>query len=139
MEKAIVWTGPTYQTSTEPDMAACRRLVLELPDEYWLQGNGQVQIRFLAKETENQLLVSPNKNFGIALKIFIAEFDWLSLHDPTRLAEITTVSEDWLTSVGLFLPPSDAWLAIAEFCQSGDRSSAVKWIKSTEMPPDSNW
>jgi hypothetical protein len=139
MEPVIEVIDPTYGRSTQPDMEAFRRLVLELPDAYWLQGNGQVQIRFRGRAEENEMLVSPNKPFGVMLKIFGTGFDWLSLHDPSRLTEITTVSDDWLTSVGLFLPPDDAWAAIEWFCRTGERSSAVQWIRSSDMPADSNW
>jgi hypothetical protein len=139
MQPSFELISPRWERSQSPDVQQLRRLVLDLPDDYWLQGNGQVTIKFDGKTEENELLVSPNKEFGIALKIFSTEFDWLSLHDRSRLAEITTVSEDWLTSVGLFLPPEAAWIAIEEFCRTGERSSAVEWIKSTDMPPDSNW
>jgi hypothetical protein len=139
MRPTIELIDPTWKRSSEPDLEAFRRLVLELPDSFWMQGNGQVQIRFLGRDEENELLVSPNKQFGVALKIFGSGFDWLSLHDPSKLAEITTVSDEWLTSVGLFLPPDDAWVAIETFCRSGERSTAVTWIRSTEMPQDSNW
>jgi hypothetical protein len=139
MVPPIELIGPKWERSTEVDLAVLRHLVLELPDDFWMQGNGQIQIHFLDKPEENELLVSPNKDFGIALKIFGTGFDWLSLHDRARLAEIATVSDDWLTSVGLFLPPSDAWVAIEEFCRTGERSTAVEWIKSTDMPPESNY
>ena len=130
MKPLIEFIGPTWEPTTEPDAETFRRLILELPDEYWIRGNGQVQIHFLGKNEENELLVSPNKEFGVSLKIFGEGFDWLSLHDRARLAEITTVSDDWLTSVGLFLPPDKAWVAIEEFCRTGERSRAVEWIKS---------
>jgi hypothetical protein len=139
MPHAIEFIDPKYNRTNEPDMEAFRGLVLDLPDSYWMQGNGQAEVVFLGKSGENTLLISPNKGYGVALKIFGEGFDWLSLHDRSRLAEITTVSHDWLTSVGLFLPPDVAWVAIEEFCRTGERSKAVEWIRSTDMPDESNW
>ncbi len=39
----IELTGPTWVQTSSPDLSELKRLILELPDEYWMEGNGQAQ------------------------------------------------------------------------------------------------
>ncbi len=135
----VILEGPTYEQSEDPDPDFLRRIVVELPDDYWGRGYGGAILTFTGKVAENQMIVQPNEEFGIYLKVFGEGFDWLSLADRSRLGEITTCCHDWEASVGLFLPPEAAWTAIEAFCRTGERSPAVEWVKSTDMPAESNW
>jgi hypothetical protein len=64
--------------------------------------------------------------------------EWLSLGDPTRLAEVV-MPDDWEASAGLFIRPDRAWLVIEEFCRTGQRSDEIEGIRPEDMPEEGMW
>jgi hypothetical protein len=64
--------------------------------------------------------------------------EWLSLGDPTRLAE-GMMPDDWEPSAGLFIPPDRAWLVIEEFCRTGQRPDKIEWLRPEVMPEEGIW
>ena len=78
----------------------------------------------------------PSEQNGFYLKYSDeAKQVWLSLEDPGKLTEVVECADEWYASVGLFLPKEKAWLAIKEFCQTGNRTDEITWIDPAEESP----
>ena len=48
-------------------------------------------------------------------------------------------ANELFASVGLFLSVEKAWLAIDEFCKTGERTDKIDWIEDSEMPEESSY
>lgn len=140
----LLFRGPTWEEIKNPSPFYLHQLLTNPPRGFWAQGSGDATLEY--EETsgdEISLLILPNDEFGIYLKYHrrkggrIVE-TWLSLHDANRLNEVTTCSDEWLASVGLFLPVEVAAQAVEEFARSGRRSDAVRWITEAEIPETGN-
>lgn len=98
---------------------------------------GEALIDFREGERRVSMILIANRELGHYLKYDPTGDTWLSLGDTRRLSEVV-YRDDWEASPGLFVPPEDAWLVISEFCRMGQRSSAIHWIRPTEIPEDGN-
>lgn len=141
----LVFHGPFGQRIENPSPFYLHQLLVNPPRGFWKQGSGDAAIHLDGEGGEQiSLLILPNEDFGVYLKCHrrkdgrIVE-TWLSLADPTRLGEVTTCSDEWLASVGLFLPPEAAAQAVEEFARFGRRSDAIQWISEAEIPETGNW
>jgi hypothetical protein len=120
-----------------PDLEELRRIVLNPKGPGW--DFGDARIRYEARGEQFTLIVLSHLELGYYLKyIDPRDEEWLSLGDASRLTEVV-VPDDWEASIGLFIPPDRAWLAIEEFCQSGTRSNRIAWIRPEAVPDEGNW
>jgi hypothetical protein len=100
---------------------------------------GEALIEYAQAGKAGTLIVLSDRKLGYYLKYLDAtRSEWLSLGDKSRLSEVVC-PDDWQASAGLFLAPDDAWNAIREFSESGQKSVGVTWIRPQDMPPDGNW
>jgi len=119
-------------------------MIYGFPD-YWHQGNGAATITYVGdKKNKCLLLILPSYEHGIYLKHLTIDDgriteEWLSLEDSQKLDLCAECSNEWLASIGLFLPLEKAWVAIYDFLLTGDRSIQIDWTKPELMPEDSNW
>ena len=99
---------------------------------------GEATIEYHETDKSRSLILISDRELGYYL-LYQPKIDtWLSLGDRTRLSEVIC-PDDWQASVGLFVSRDKAWLVIYEFCQSGERSSRIEWIRPTEIPEGGNW
>ena len=99
---------------------------------------GEATIVFSDSGRTIDMILIADRTLGYYLKYDAGGEEWLSLGDASRLSEVVC-PDDWQASAGLFIPPEQAWLAIREFCQTGTRSHAIRWISPVELPEDGNW
>jgi len=124
-----------------PDLEALRDIILrpDVPGREF----GEATIHFGEGDERSVLLLLHHGPLGYYLHYFQHftrpdRADWLSLGDPTRLAEVV-MPDDWEASAGLFIPTDRAWLVIEEFCRSGRRSDKIDWIRPEDMPEEGMW
>src|SRR5690242_18079282 len=119
-----------------PDMDWLRDLILNpfRPEQEF----GDALIRFQDGDQNTSLILISDRELGYYLNHGAPNDIWLSLGDASRLTEVVC-PDDWKASAGLFVPCDRAWLAISEFCRSGDRSSEIEWIRPEDVPPEGNW
>lgn len=141
----VVFRGPTGTSIVDPSERFLRGLIIWPPEGYWEQGSGDAELELRVGEGGRLcLLILPNTDLGIYLKMLRIEAGrvvetWLSQWDKNRLTEVVTCSDEWFASAGLFVPPSEAADAIAEFARTGGRASCVDWIQPSEIPEGGNW
>lgn len=141
----IVFESPTGTISENPNIDNLRQSMIYSFPDYWHQGNGTATIDYFDDEKgQRSLLIFPNDEHGIYLKYLVMENrrvkeEWLSLENPLTLNEFVESSEEWFSSIGLFMSLEKAWIAISEFLVSGERTEMINWINSEDMPEDSNW
>jgi hypothetical protein len=99
---------------------------------------GEALIDFDDGHRLRRMILIADRDLGYYLKYDPGGDTWLSLGDASRLSEVVC-PDDWQASAGLFVPAEQAWLAVSEFCRSGERSTAIKWIRPGEVPVDGNW
>lgn len=141
----LIYRSPAGQDVINPSSEFLRAIILTPPADYWHEGSGDGELEFVGTgPTKTRLLVLPHDDFGFYLKYL--EIDGkrivntrLSLGDKNRLSEVTTCSDEWLASVGLFLRPSDAANAIEDFALTGETSERVEWIGPDVVPSEGNW
>lgn len=142
----VVYQAPNGSEFILHDLVELKNHVLnEFPD-YWHEGHGGGIISWLDDEKcTRQLLILPNDDYGIYLQYIDKRKNeksyetWLSLQDSNNLSEETAeYSDELYASIGLFLPVGKAWLAIEEFCETGE-TDKIDWIEETAMPEDSNF
>ena len=139
------FVGPAGERVQNQSASYLHRLITNPPNEFWIQGSGDATLEFETDDGEKRsLLILPNEEFGIYLHYLKEEGgrmfdDWLSLSDRNRLSEVVPCSDEWMASVGLFLPAESAAIAVAEFARSGQRSQHIDWIEPSELPEDGNW
>lgn len=87
------------------------------------------------------LCVIDDPNFGMYL--YYAKHGggygdhYFSVGDMSRLTEFTRSRHDDPLSLGLFVSPSVAWLAVQDFITTtGERSPRVNWISGDDLPPE---
>jgi hypothetical protein len=119
-----------------PELEWLREIILDpfLPGREF----GEALIDFREGERRLSMILLSDPDLGYYLKYDPTGDTWLSLGDATRLGEVVC-PDDWQASAGLFVPPDKAWLAVSAFCRTGERSSAITWIRPTELPPEGNW
>ena len=123
---------------TDPDLEQLRQVVIERGAEF-----GEAGFTFANAHRRTSLIAIFHEPIGYYLK-YLASLTpplpepWLSLGDRSRLAEVVT-PDDWEASVGLFIAKEAAWLAIEDFCRTGERSSRISWIQPRDMPRSGNW
>jgi len=116
-----------------PDMNGLRKTILELGGEF-----GEATLLYDGKHMARLILIF-HDDYGYYLKYRNDDGkEWLSLADATRLKEVVT-PDDWEASVGLFVPLPEAWDAIKHFCECGERSDEIVWIRPSEVPAGGNW
>jgi|APIni6443716594_1056825.scaffolds.fasta_scaffold1217404_1 hypothetical protein len=135
---ADVWFEPRYAIrrvrNPEPDWL--RDVILDpfRPGREF----GEALIEFREEERRLSMILIADRELGYYLKYDPTADTWLSLGDASRLSEVVC-PDDWEASAGLFVSPEDAWVVISEFCRTGQRSSAIHWIRPIEIPEDGNW
>lgn len=134
----IRYTNPVGDVVENPTLDDLRDIVTRLPTDYWGRGSGDA---VLENERGASLGIFPNAKHGVHLKYYAPGDDepWLSLGDRSRMAEVAEVSDEWYVSVGLFVPPADAWLAVDKFWRTGDRTDQIPWIRPDEVPEGGNF
>lgn len=140
----MTFTSPDGVPSPLPDRDALREAVTHPGSKYWDSGSGDATLSFTENDRTVTLMVLPHRQHGVYLKYVVRQGrriagEWMALHDPQKLSEVTEVSDQWMASVGLFLPPETAWTVVEDFLATGSRSEHVAWVTPEEMPPDSNW
>jgi hypothetical protein len=140
MTASLVFNPPNGESIEDPNLLDLEKLIVDLPKDYWLEGSGDATLYYRGQNGTTALIVMPNFDFGIYVQ-FVAENGdkWLSLADRNRLNEVTEAAEEWYASIGLFLPPQKAWLAVKDFCLIGQRTTEIEWITPTEIPEGGNW
>jgi hypothetical protein len=119
------------------------------PDPIWLRDLildpfgvgrvfGEASIVFSDNSRKVELIAITDWTLGYYLKYRSDLSEWLSLGDASRLSEVVC-PDDWEASVGLFISPNLAWLAVQEFCRSGERSNEIRWIRPCELPVAANY
>jgi hypothetical protein len=141
----IVFHGPVGREVLDPSLEFLHAIILSPSEGYWVQGSGGGTLEFLGTgPSKSRLLILPHEGLGYYLKYLEIirnriETTWLSLGDKDKLSEVTTCSDEWLASVGLFLAPADAAIAIEDFVVTGQPSQRVDWIKPDAIPAEGNW
>lgn len=143
MARRIVFQAPNGLEIENPELyQLMKNMIHEFP-EYWQQGNGNGILDF---DDENKgrrrLLILPNAEFGIYLQ-YIKKDDpketLLSLFNARELNRTAECGEKLYASIGLFLPKEQAWLAIEEFCKTGEKTDQIDWISPGAIPEEGNW
>jgi hypothetical protein len=119
-------------------------LIVDPPANYWKRGSGDALLDFEERDgTSVSLLILPNESLGYFLKFL--KFDgvrvsetWLSLWDRQNLDKVVECSDEWMASVGLFLPAECAAEVVSEFARTGARASSITWIRPSDLPPEGN-
>jgi hypothetical protein len=129
---------PRYAVSSvvNPELNWLRELILDP----FREGRefGEATIQFREGERQLRMILISDPKLGYYLNYDPEKDTWLSLGDASRLSEVIC-PDDWEASAGLFISADKAWLAISEFCQTGERSGAIKWIRPSSLPEDGNW
>jgi hypothetical protein len=99
---------------------------------------GEATIVFWDGELKIDMILIADQTLGYYLKYDAGGEEWMSLGDENRLSEVIC-PDDWQVSAGLFISPDQAWLAISEFCQTGKRSDAIKWISPRDLLENGSW
>jgi hypothetical protein len=142
----IIYADPEGDEVLDPKTGSLKAAVLELPSNYWGRGSGDATLSLTKPDgCEVSLLLLPNPQLSriylkcLIMKSGIVEEEWLSLRDQSQLSVVTTCSDEWLASEGLFLEPQDAWVAVECFLETGERTDKVNWITPDRIPEDGNW
>lgn len=136
----VSFRAPDGTVLVDPNRELLKKAIVELPSDYWrsVEGTG-----LLSRSKDGQpveLFIFPNLEIGrIYLKYVGGDETWLSLADSARLEEVIECDEEWYASVGLFLLPGQAWVAVDHFLETGERSPEVPWIQPSQMPAEGNW
>jgi hypothetical protein len=141
MSGVLHYEPPIGSTQQNPPLEYMEELILHRWKGYWNKGSGDAILRFQsASGTTEMLILSHQKSGGFYLRYIDRNGDeWLSLADPTKLKEVTIVCDNWNASVGLILPKKQAWIAIKHFCETGQRTDAIPWIRPADIPKEGNW
>lgn len=140
----IVFQTPDGIEIENPEIRQLMEYIIDEFPEYWHQGNGGGILDFEdeTKGRRRRLLILPNDEFGIYLQYIKKdnnEETWLSLCNGLELKITAECGEELYASIGLFLPKERAWLAIEEFCKTGERTDKIDWISPSEIPEEGNW
>jgi len=131
----LILIEPTGRRITDPSLDAVRQMILSPPAGYWYETIGVAILERFDGTSKKRLMVLPSEKHGIYLKYSDeAKQVWLSLEDRGKLTEVVECADEWYTSVGLFLPKEKAWVAIREFCRTGNRTVEITWIDPAEIP-----
>jgi len=120
----------------DPDLATLRDLILNpcSPGREF----GDALISYRDNDRVVIMTLIHDRDLGYYLQYGPPKDTWLSLGDRRLLSEVVC-PDDWKAAAGLFIPADKAWLAISEFCRSGERSNAIEWMRPSEVPDDGNW
>ncbi|MDR9856638.1 hypothetical protein RJP21_23835 [Paenibacillus sp. VCA1] len=143
----VIYQAPNGSEIVLHDLLELKTHVVEEFPDYWHEGHGGGIISWYDDERcTRQLLILPNDDYRVYLQYIDKRKNeksyetWLSLQDSENLGEETAeYSDELYASIGLFLPVEKAWLAIEEFCETGERTDKIEWIEDTEMPEDSQF
>jgi len=137
----LIFDPPSGPEMENPPLELLEALILNPAPGYWEQGTGNATLKWVEDHSSSELFILPNPQYGIYLRYLDSSGEAsLSLHDPSRLAEVAPCSEHWFASVGLFLHPQEAMKAIREFCTlRGHRSDSIRWIDPESIPEGGNW
>jgi hypothetical protein len=136
----LVFRDPTAKTEENPKLDVLHDLIVAPPPGYWDQGGGGAQLDYLTDASKTSLMICRSSRYGISLRFYDEQDSpWLSVEDEGKLLECTELYDEWYVSIGLFLPSGTAWLAVKEFCLTGQRSPKVQWMPASEIPDGGNW
>ena len=135
----IIYKPPWGESIINPEIERVRSIFFSSTEEYWAQGSGGVSITWADGETQAELRILHHPEHGFHLQHFTPGEHCLSLHDDRLLSAVVEAADEWLASAGLFVTRTSAWLAIEEFCQTGQRTSKINWIPPERLPEDGNW
>lgn len=127
----------------DPDLTQLEQLVLNPDGPGWQFTEAGIDYYFDGGD-KHHMVVLGDPELGYYLQFLGARgsFDpddvWLSLGDRSRLTEVVC-PDDCEASAGLFIPSTNAWEAIKDFCVEGRRSSAIEWISHREVPAAGAW
>jgi hypothetical protein len=135
----VVFRFPSGKREKNPDLELVCQSMLLSPSDFWMKGSGDATIDFVDGDVSRTLLLLPNNEFEIYLKYLEGGKARLSLENPQKLNEVIECLDEWCASKGLFLPKEKAWLAVKEFCETGQLTDKVDWINPSEIPEGGNW
>lgn len=114
-----------------------RRMMLNPKHPAWIGGGniGGTIRADLCDETVRKIVIGVNQTHGFYLVYSPGggPYSW-AYTDLTRLDETADAFDDYAVSLGFFIPPDDAWMAVEDFYNNnGERSPRVKWC---DIPPE---
>jgi hypothetical protein len=136
----ITYTSHKNIRTKNPAAKDLQQIFLSPPPHYWSTGNGGILLDYEDGARDIGMVVLQNDTYGFYVK-YIDEGGqpWLSVHDATKLGQITIGGDSWRASIGLFLPAKEAWKAVECFLATGQRSDQIAWIRPSELPSTGNW
>jgi hypothetical protein len=139
----IVFQSPSGLEIENPEMKQLMGYIIEQFPQYWHQGHGGGIVDFYDGNNRHlRLLILPHDEYGIYLQYVkkgINEETWLSLFDHMKLNTTAECGDELYASIGLFLPKEKAWLAVEEFCKTGERTEKIDWVSPSDIPEGGNW
>ena len=133
---------PTGKMITNVSFKFMHDYIIEKFKEYWSQGTGSAEIHYLENEFSATLSISVNLDYGFYFNYSNNKQDEkekLSLFDFGKLNEIIEGIDDLEVSLGLFVPPIQAWEIIKFFLEKGQLSPQIKWIEPENLPENSKF
>jgi hypothetical protein len=131
---------PSMRVIYDPSVEYITNMIFE--EAFWAEGNVST-MTFEDTTIERNLVLTHVAEYGIYLKyyehLFDTKFEWLSLADENALIDTIDCGDEWYCSMGLIYPAKEVLPAVFDYCLMGERSNKVRWIKSSEMPENSNW
>ena len=135
MSKFVFRPRYAIREATDPSLEWLQEIILNpcKPEREF----GEAIIDFSDGARKVRMILIHDQTLGYYLKIG-PDPVWLSLGDRSRLGEVVC-PDDWNFSAGLCIAPEKAWVAIREFCVSGNRANEIDWISPAEIPIDGNY
>ncbi len=138
MNPVEFFSTPDGDFVTNPDREWLRDLILNQGEDYWNAGAGQGSLKYSGPDGTVELLLTMERSSGFYLE-FIDQNSvyYVSLGNGTFEETVTAFvgGEPLILPCAFFVSREQAWTAVEEVCNTGQRSAALTWKNRSEV----NW
>ena len=108
-------------------------------DRWFSSARNSGRLDYADGQRNESLTLVAHEQLGYCLCYsLMSDHEQVSVGDRDRLEEKTVMADGSWLAAGHFVSPDQAWIAIEEFCNTGNRSEKLDWIPVEELP-DLEW
>jgi hypothetical protein len=139
MKKVKFYSPPFGDEIENPDTRLLEIMILYVDGNFWASGSGQAWITYVDDKKYAKLILT----FDISNTKFCLEYDSnqeprcvsLGEGDFNHIISTYVGGDKWILPTKFFVSPTETWLAIEEFCNTGNKTDKITWGKRSEI----NW
>jgi hypothetical protein len=136
------FTAPNGEPTKNPAITELGRLIDSCDEQFWNDGAGEAVIEFESDQHRSIMGIRFSKQHGFSIeqREFERQGYWGSpfitwSEKQSDVAVIVYVGGvDLKLPASSFLDPVAAKLVVADFCQTGRRSTKIRWRSTSELP-----